>query len=764
MLQDYLSPQNEFCVPQFFYLTKTNDLIELEKLLKSNQSIQVVDEFKSQVFELIKLRNPKRKLTKNEYNELYQEYLNGKTEENCGVWIYYSWLNKVVHLLNESEFIEVRTNRNHYKITPAEEKLLFQKKIGIIGLSVGKSIALTIALERICGEIVLADFDEIELSNLNRIQTSVLNFGVKKTVVVAREIAEIDPYLKVTCIHEGLTEENADDFFLKDRKLDVCIEVCDGLYEKILARRKAKQYGVPVVMNSSDRGTTDIERFDLDPSLPILHGLIDHLDLDKLKLAKTNEEKVPYLLPMLGLDTSSNRLKASMLEIEETITTWPQLASGVVFGGGICTDVCRRLLLGEIKNSGRYFVDIQDLINDTVDTKAINKKQSSSFKPIDNSKLLDYEDLISKFELKFSKYASLTILSETEIKQLVEAAVLAPSGGNTQPWKWIYKNGLLFLFNDINRRKSILNYKNNANHLTFGAATENLIIKAKAHKIEVNFELFPLDKESNLIAVFSFEKDETIVVDDLYSQINKRATNRDLFKSKPISDASIIQLQNVIKNIEGVSLKEFRSLEQINEIKAIICELDRLFYTSKAGHHHFMHELRWDEEENLASLDGLDIDTINLTPTEKVGLVVAKNWDVVKYNNEWKLGSSFKKSMNKAITNAGALAMLIMPKENDNKFFQGGRALERLWLKATQLNIGLQPVSINAFIFPRVKDDCFEELSPISNELQILSEHFFKVCGINKDEQNVFFFRLVSESEPSKRALRRSIEDVLIYA
>ena len=45
----------------------------------------------------------------------------------------------------------MRTNRNKYKITPEEEALLSKKKIGIIGLSVGKAIATTIAMERVCG-------------------------------------------------------------------------------------------------------------------------------------------------------------------------------------------------------------------------------------------------------------------------------------------------------------------------------------------------------------------------------------------------------------------------------------------------------------------------------------------------------------------------------------------------------------------------------------------------------------------------------------
>ena len=278
MFSKLIKAPNSDYKPLFFDIKNEEEKIELVKIFESYKGIIILDEIESQLKELIKLKHPKRKLSDIESDELIRTHLGNQSIDEYGVWVYYSWLNKVVHLLPEEEFIEVRTNRNHYKITPEEETELAQKKIGVIGLSVGKSIALTIALERICGELILADFDEIELSNLNRIQTGVQNLGVKKTIVVAREIAEIDPYLKVTCLAEGITEDNVDDFFLKGGKLSVCIEVCDGLNTKIFTRQKAKEYRVPVLMNSSDKGTTDIERFDLDASLPILHGLIDHLD------------------------------------------------------------------------------------------------------------------------------------------------------------------------------------------------------------------------------------------------------------------------------------------------------------------------------------------------------------------------------------------------------------------------------------------------------------------------------------------------------
>jgi len=357
--------QNEEYKPIFFNLNNEQSTKDFEILINSSNSIVIIDEIKSQLQELVKLKHPKIKFTPEQLEQKITEHLNGVVPELYGNWIYYPWLNKIIHLLGEEEFVEVRTNRNQYKITPEEEELLSKKTIGVIGLSVGKAIALTIAMERICGELIIADFDVIELSNLNRIQTGVHNFNIKKTVVVAREIAEIDPYLKVTCLSEGLTEENMREFFYPNgKKMDLCIEVCDGLSTKIFARQKAKEYKIPVVMDTNDNGMIDIERFDLDSNREIFHGFLNHIDLGSLKEIDTIEKKIPIINAIIGVETISDRLKYSMNEIGNTITTWPQLASSVNLGGAVTCDVSRRVLLNELTQSNRYFVNLNEIIKD----------------------------------------------------------------------------------------------------------------------------------------------------------------------------------------------------------------------------------------------------------------------------------------------------------------------------------------------------------------------------------------------------------------
>ena len=344
-------------IPLVLRLNNASDKQHYNNLIESGKVAFVFDEIYGQLQELIKSKNPSRKIKQDESPCLINDHLAGTDMQHYGVWVYYPWNLKMVHLLDEEEFIELRTNRNRNKITKEEQQILRTKKIGIVGLSVGQSIALTIAMERICGEIRLADFDVAELSNLNRIRTGLYNIGLNKTIIAAREILEIDPFIKVKIFSDGLHRQNMDEFFTGNGKLDLFIEVCDGIDIKLESRFKARQLKIPVVMDTNDRGMLDVERFDFEPDRKILHGLLDAFT-ENDSICVTDENRMQIVMSILSFDSLSERMKLSMAEINKTINTWPQLASSVVLGGAITTDLSRRILLGEHTQSGRFYIDL----------------------------------------------------------------------------------------------------------------------------------------------------------------------------------------------------------------------------------------------------------------------------------------------------------------------------------------------------------------------------------------------------------------------
>lgn len=745
-----VTTSNSSYMPEFYRLTNEKDLIAFNELVTKNTNIFVFDTIHSQLCELIKSLNPSHKFNKQELSEAAINHLNGLDSNLYGVWVFYPWANRLVHILDEEEFVEVRTNRNQYKITRDERDLLATKKIGVVGLSVGQSIALTLAMERSFGELRLADFDELELSNLNRIRTPLHNMGLKKAYAVAREIYELDPYLKLTIFDDGLTEDNIDRFFNDGGKLDVLVDECDSLDIKILARQKARDLQVPVVMDTSDRGMMDIERFDLEPNRPLLHGLVGDIDASKIK-GLTNEQKIPYILPMIGAEKISPRLKASMMEVEESINTWPQLATSVILGGAVGADVCRRILLDQYHDSGRYYIDLDELISD----KEADKQPEIPEKPAP----LTQEDL--KNILERVNAAAGTALEKEIIEKIVTAAGTAPSGGNTQPWKWVYHNNSLYLFHDLHYSFSLLDYRNYGSYVGLGAAIENAKLKALELGYHTEVEYFTDDK---LIAKLDFSKTDK-ASDELANHIFQRYTNRNKDKYVPLAESDKEQLAASIQPIENASIQFITDREQMDVLASVVAEADKIRMMHPQGHHDtFFGEMRWSDEEAEQTRDGIDIATVGVSKGEAVAFGMAKDYRAIKNLKNWGKGAAFEKLTKEAVKASSALALISMPSPSKEDYLQGGRAVQRAWLAATKLGYAFQPLSVPLFLFRRITEANGEGLSnEDANSLRKLKKEYSNILPGYNEKGHIFMFRLGKADEMEVKALRRKLTDILFY-
>lgn len=752
----YSNPQDKLTyTPQFFRLNIDADKQAFDELLTSKKVSVIHDEMIGQLQELIKSQNPSIKIKADEYPARIEQHLNGIDIQEYGVWVYYPWSRNLVHLLDENEFIEVRTNRNQYKITRQEQAALKQKKIGIVGLSVGQSIALTIAMERICGEIRLADFDIAELSNLNRLRTGLHNMGINKTIIAAREILEIDPYIKVKLYHDGLNAQNMDDFFTEDGKLDLFIEVCDGLDIKIESRYKARELKIPVVMDTNDRGMLDVERFDLEPNRPVLHGLADGLDPSNIK-GLTNEEKIPFILKMVGAETISTRLKASMMEVEQSINTWPQLASSVVLGGALTTDVCRRILLDQYHESGRYYIDLEELVGD-------KQPQSKHLPLVTNPYLpLQLTDQQKSIDEYFGgRDIANHIITDQQLDKIVDAVLNAPSAGNNQPWKWVYSKGVMFLFHDKYRSWSWGDYYEMGSHMALGAALENLHLQAAALGLADNVNLFPLNNQPGLIAAVHFKpssspSDENIT---LANHLFTRTTNRKLGARQKISEEFFEQLRQTVSEFKGIAFYYTDDDTKLEELGEIIAECDKVRLLNELGHEEFYHEIRWNKEQAEQTKDGVEVAAVDITMGDIAGLSVAKDWKAVELLAKWKKGGAFKKMSLKSVKSASAIVIFTIPEFTHTMLINAGMAVEKAWVFANKEGVSVHPMLSPAFFFNRmIHGNGADMTTEVVDDLKKLRERFLNIFPLESDgksEKEVFVMKVSIAESMGNRSLRK---------
>jgi sulfur carrier protein ThiS adenylyltransferase len=115
--------------------------------------------------------------------------------------------------------------------TPGIHQKIRKSVVGIAGLG-GLGSAIAVALARVgVGRLILVDFDVVEPSNLNRQQYFVLQIGMPKVEALQKNIAAINPYVRVQTYQEKLDRNNGERIF---EEAEVVVEAFDRAEEKAM--------------------------------------------------------------------------------------------------------------------------------------------------------------------------------------------------------------------------------------------------------------------------------------------------------------------------------------------------------------------------------------------------------------------------------------------------------------------------------------------------------------------------------------------------
>jgi len=675
----------------------------------------------------------------------------GADDPGAGVWIHYPWRRTVVRTLAEQDFVRVRTNRNMLRIDAAEQAKLRSLTIGVVGLSVGRAAALTLAQEGIGGCFRLADFDTLELSNLNRVRAPLWELGENKAVACARELLAIDPWLRIDVFEAGVQPEDIDAFLSRDgAQLDLLVEECDDLAVKVLVRERARALGIPVLMATSEAGLLDVERFDLDGTLPLFHGRAGELDAAQLR-GLSKSDKVPIVLRILGADRLSDRTVASLLEIEASLVTWPQLASAVALGGAMVADAARRIALGEFTASGRFSADFDALVSNEAVAAA------EPYQPLEDQRA---------FEQRSHDLGGRGRLSREAVIAAIDAACQAPSGGNLQPWRYRFGSPVdgavtIDAFFDRTLTSPFLDFDYQGTWLGFGAAAENLRLRAAALGLRAELAAFPQGMgEHEPVFRAALRPEPSIPVDSLHEGIEARCTNRRRSPRQPLPEGLREAMERSVADIGGTLLWR-DAPETIAELSAVLADSDRVRLLNETLHVELMREMRWNAKEAAQTRDGLDIATLELERGEEAALRLMRRPGAMALLRKVGAGSQLGRLSVKAMKGASAAALICVPRSGETTYFEGGRAVQRAWLAATNAGVAFQPMSAMSYLWLRLFAGGEGLNERDKADLTAQRERFEAVWDIPAGLADIMMVRLHISPPPRARSLRRHVEAMI---
>lgn len=186
-----------------------------------------------------------------------------------------------------------------------QEKLL-SARVLIIGLGgLGSPVAIYLAAAGVAN-LVLADFDRVDVTNLQRqIVHTHARIGVNKTVSAAQALRELNPQILIDCVEKVL---DAESLIEQVKKVDVVVDCTDNFASRFAINAACVTAKVPLVSGAAIRLEGQVAVFDArDESSPCYRCLYEE-DSDDVSCAANG-----VLAPLVGVIGSIQALEVIKL-------------------------------------------------------------------------------------------------------------------------------------------------------------------------------------------------------------------------------------------------------------------------------------------------------------------------------------------------------------------------------------------------------------------------------------------------------------------
>lgn len=341
---------------------------------------------------------------------------------------------------------------------------------------------------------------------------------------------------------------------------------------------------------------------------------------------------------------------------------------------------------------------------------------------------------------------------------MIDAAILAPSPDNNQPWKFRGTESGLDVYMDPDR--SLPSDEASMFDLTaIGATIENAVLAAAENGYLADVVCHELNEPTSLgkqpIATLTLRSGST--PEPLYDAIGERCTCRKPYSSEPLDPSLLQQLTNSVSSFENVQVDWITDPGDKKRFGKLIATTDSLRFRTPAFHAELYRQLRFKPSEVESTRDGLDVRTLELPPGVTTMLRVLKSWSVMQLVHTLRMTPLLTMPSKASVQRSGAIAVISVPTVSTENFLTGGRAIQRLWLSATQADLSMHPLgSLPIFLLQSNPDPAFRKtIDNARKETDTL------LPGLG-DRVIQLAFRLGQSGPPSQRSLRRQSSEVMV--
>ena len=271
---------------------------------------------------------------------------------------------------------------------------------------------------------------------------------------------------------------------------------------------------------------------------------------------------------------------------------------------------------------------------------------------------------------------------------LVSAAIQAPSGDNTQPWRFVLSpaEGTIDAVVDPTRDTSPMNAGQTMARIALGAAVENIVRTARLN----GWGAQTCERDGGQQVRIRVETTQLreFKTDPLIAQ---RVTNRKMFDGGSLTQSVINDLQQQTPTLEGVTVSWITDDHLRSRFARLAGLADAQMFGIGSMRRAFLRTVHTVKSAAGSHDAGLPIETLELSKMDRVGFRVLPMLNDMLFAG---LGvrAAFARKAKRLVRSAAGLCLISSCDDHPSAELHVGRAMQRAWLALANNHLAVQPM------------------------------------------------------------------------
>ena len=346
-------------------------------------------------------------------------------------------------------------------------------------------------------------------------------------------------------------------------------------------------------------------------------------------------------------------------------------------------------------------------------------------------------------------------------QHIIQAAIRAPSGDNCQPWRFNFQ-ALRKLDVHIvpELAESFFDVDFCATYISVGAVIENIRLAAGylGYTIDVEYTATAEATSPAVTIHFIPHHQRKSDVEYFFQAMMARTVNRRPYLPKTLAPAIWEQLLNV-ELPDDISVVSYVG-EKRNQWISAIRAADIIRWSHPQIHTELFDKIRYNRAETTKKKDGLEIDRLGIGPGAKWLMKFLSSWHRQQKLNKVGCAHVLAEQTVGLVRASSGLVCVWTKDDSDKSWIRGGEVTQRLWIRAHQLGLAVQPLSVCLYLKRRTDLEGQAAFEPEHQKQLRLIEGVIDQISEDRDTIKipVMLFR-VGKAIPMKTpAVRKPIE------